>query len=332
METDFMTLTRFMLEEQGRCDGATGEMTQLLNAICTAVKAVSSAVRKAGMAKLYGIAGSQNTTGDEQKKLDVLANDVFINMIKSSFTACALVSEENENVILVDVDKAGKYIVTFDPLDGSSNIDCLVSIGSIFGIWKKEHTGNATEADCLQPGSKMVAAGYALFGSATAMVISTGCGVNEFMLDPAIGEFVLTDRSIMMKTRGKIFSINEGYAQYWDDATKEYIHSKKFPDDGKTPYGARYIGSMVADMHRTIKYGGIFLYPSTSKTPSGKLRLQYESNPMAFLVEQAGGMATTGETRILDLVPKGIHDRCPVVMGSYHDVKEYLNCRAKHAK
>ncbi|XP_033110743.1 fructose-1,6-bisphosphatase isozyme 2-like [Anneissia japonica] len=344
METDFMTLTRFMLEEQSRCEGATGEMTQLLNAISTAVKAVSSAVRKAGMAKLYGIAGSQNTTGDEQKKLDVLANNVFVNMIKSSFTTCAMVSEENENLILVDVDKAGKYIVTFDPLDGSSNIDCLVSIGSIFGIWKKEHDGAATEADCLQPGSKMVAAGYALFGSATAMVISTGCGINEFMLDPAIGEFVLTERSIMMKTRGKIFSINEGYAMYWDDATKEYIHSKKFPEDGKAPYGARYIGSMVADMHRTIKYGGIFLYPSTSFViiiiiislyyifDFFQLRLQYESNPMAYLVEQAGGMATTGNERILDLVPKSIHDRCPVIMGSYHDVKEYLECKKKHGK
>ncbi|XP_071965017.1 fructose-1,6-bisphosphatase 1-like [Antedon mediterranea] len=332
MRTDFMTLTRFMLEEQRRHVGATGELTQVLIAICTAVKAVSSAVRKAGIAKLYGIAGGSNSTGDEQKKLDILANDLFINMLKSTFATCALISEENEKCIIVETEKKGKYIVSFDPLDGSSNIDCLVSIGSIFGIWKQVEEGPVTDKDIMQPGRSMVAAGYALYGSATMIVLSSGNGVNGFMLDPAIGEFVLTDDNMKIKPRGKIFSINEGYAQYWDNAVKDYIHKKKYPEEGKSPYGARYIGSMVADMHRTIKYGGIFLYPAHSKSPKGKLRLMYECNPMAYLVTQAGGLATTGKEMILDVIPTNVHDRCPVVMGSTEDVNEYLECVKLHQK
>ncbi|XP_071497229.1 fructose-1,6-bisphosphatase 1-like [Diadema antillarum] len=326
IDTDFMTLTRFMIEEQTRCEGATGEMTQLLNAIATAVKSISSNVRKAGISRLYGIAGGSNITGDEQKKLDVISNDVFVSQLKNSFTTCALVSEEVDNVIEVDTDRRGKYIVTFDPLDGSSNIDCLVSIGSIFGIWKRDGDPKSpiTEGDVLQPGSKMVAGGYALYGSATMLVLSTGCGVNGFQLDPAIGEFVLTDRLMTIKPRGKIFSINEGYAQYWDQSITKYVESKKNPGEGKSPYGARYIGSMVADMHRTIVYGGIFLYPAHKKSKSGKLRLLYEGAPMAFICEQAGGKATTGKERILDITPTTIHQKTPVVMGSTYDVDDYL--------
>ncbi|XP_072038306.1 fructose-1,6-bisphosphatase 1-like [Amphiura filiformis] len=332
IDTNFMTLTRFMLEEQTRCEGATGEMTQLLNSLVTAIKAIANAVKRAGIAKLMGIAGSTNTTGDEQKKLDVLSNDLFINQLKSSYTCSILVSEENENIIEVETEKKGKYIVAFDPLDGSSNIDCLVSIGSIFGIWKKESTGPATLADVLQPGNKQVAAGYALYGSATMLVFSTGCGINGFMLDPAIGEFVLTNRLIEIKERGKIFSINEGYAQYWDAAVAEYVKNKKFPEDGKSPYNARYIGSMVADVHRTFMYGGIFLYPGNTKSPNGKLRLLYESSPMAFLMEQAGGLATTGKEDILDIVPTDIHQRCPTIMGSPDDVRDFMRLVKKHSK
>jgi len=206
LDTNYMTLTRFVLNEQKKVPGATGDLTQLLNCILTAVKAISSAVRKAGIAKLYGIAGETNIQGEEVKKLDVLANELFINMLRASYTTCLMVSEENENVIEVEIEKQGKYIVCFDPLDGSSNIDCLVSIGSIFAIYKKSTEGLATVQDALQPGTSIVAAGYALYGSATMVVLSIGDGVNGFMLDPSIGEFILTQPDITIKPRGKIYA------------------------------------------------------------------------------------------------------------------------------
>ena len=274
LNTDCHTLTRFFLNEQHRHPEATGELTQLLNAVITAVKAIQSAVRRAGVAKLYGLAGNTNCTGDSQKKLDVLSDELFVNMLKSSFTTCVLVSEEDEHFIIVDKDKRGKYIVCFDPLDGSSNIDCLVSIGSIWGIWKRktdEELGEPTVADALQPGNELVCSGYALYGSATMIVLATESGVNGFMYDPSIGEFILTAPDINIKPRGNIYSINEGYTSGWDDAIREYIESKKKPASGK-PYASRYVGSMVADLHRTLIYGGIFLYPGTKDAPNGKLR------------------------------------------------------------
>ncbi|GCC24912.1 hypothetical protein chiPu_0003315 [Chiloscyllium punctatum] len=277
-DTNLVTVTRFMLEE-GRKAKGTGELNQLLSALYTAVKAISSAVRKAGIANLYGLSGSTvNVTGDEVKKLDVLANDMVMNMLKSSFSTCVLVSEEENDAIIVDSDQQGKYIVCFDPLDGSSNIDCLVSIGTIFSIYKK-----------------------------------------------AIGEFVLVNKNVTMKKKGNIYSINEGYAKYFDTPVSQYITKKKYPEDGTSPYGARYIGSMVADVHRTLMYGGIFLYPANSKSPKGKLRLLYECNPMAYIIEQAGGMATTGTQAVLDVKPESIHQRAPIVMGSKDDVQEYLD-------
>jgi len=331
-DSNCMTLTRFVLAEQRRVPEATGDLTQLLNSIQTAVKAVSSAVRKAGIAKLYGIAGTQNVQGEEVKKLDVLANELFINMLSSSFTTCMLISEENESVIEIETEKQGKYIVSFDPLDGSSNIDCLVSIGSIFGIFKKtEGTSSLTQDDALQPGNKMVAAGYALYGSATMMVLSIGGTVNGFTLDPAIGEFVLTDVDIKVPKRGNIISINEAYTYMWDEAIKEYVHSKKDPKNGK-PYGARYVGSMVADVHRTLKYGGIFMYPATSESPAGKLRLLYECCPMAYILTQAGGLASNGTIPILDIVPKKIHQRSPIFLGSREDVEDVLQLIKKYSK
>ncbi|XP_056138035.1 fructose-1,6-bisphosphatase 1a [Lampris incognitus] len=329
-DTNVVTLTRFVLEEGRRAKG-TGELTTLINSLCTAVKAISTAVRKAGIAHLYGIAGSTNVTGDQVKKLDILSNDLVINMIKSSFTSCILVSEEDEDAIIIEPDTRGKYIVCFDPLDGSSNIDCLVSIGSIFAIYKKTSEGEPTEKDALQPGRDLVAAGYSLYGSATMMVLSTGQGVNCFMLDPAIGEFILVDRDVRIKKRGNIYSVNEGYSMYFDPAVTEYLQKKKFPQDGSAPYNARYVGSMVSDVHRTLVYGGIFLYPANTKSPKGKLRLLYESNPMAFIMEQAGGMATTGSQNILDIQPVSIHQRVPVVMGSPDDVQEFLAIYKKHA-
>ncbi|XP_062924939.1 fructose-1,6-bisphosphatase isozyme 2-like isoform X2 [Mobula hypostoma] len=281
-DVDVETMTRFVME-QGRKAKGTGEFTQLLNSLLTAIKAISCAVRKAGLAHMYGIAGTVNVTGDEVKKLDLLSNDLVINMLRSSYSTCILVSEENKEAIIVDPEKRGKYLVCFDPLDGSSNIDCLAPIGTIFGIHRK-----------------------------------------------AIGEFILVEQNVKIKKKGVIYSLNEGYAKYFDPALTEYIQRKKFPEDGSAPYSARYVGSMVADVHRTLKYGGIFMYPASKKTPKGKLRLLYECNPMAFIMEQAGGIATTGTQPVLDVKPESIHQRVPLIMGSPDDVEEFLSFVKKH--
>uniref|UniRef100_A0A8C5XBH3 Fructose-1,6-bisphosphatase isozyme 2 n=1 Tax=Microcebus murinus TaxID=30608 RepID=A0A8C5XBH3_MICMU len=222
--------------------------------------------------------------------------------------------------------ETGKYVVCFDPLDGSSNIDCLASIGTIFAIYRKATEDEPSEKDALQPGRSIVAAGYALYGSATLVALSTGQGVDLFMLDPALGEFVLVEKDVKIKKKGKIYSLNEGYAKYFDAATAEYVQKKKFPEDGSAPYGARYVGSMVADVHRTLVYGGIFLYPANQKSPKGKLRLLYECNPVAYIIEQAGGLATTGTQPVLDVKPEAIHQRVPLILGSPDDVQEYLAC------
>ncbi|XP_051526002.1 fructose-1,6-bisphosphatase isozyme 2-like [Myxocyprinus asiaticus] len=329
-DVDVWTLTRFIMETGRKVKGATGELTQLINSILTAVKAISSAVRTAGLAHLQGIAGSVNVTGDEQKKLDVLSNDLIINMLQASYGTCVLVSEENKDAIFTPAEKRGKYIVCFDPVDGSSNIDCLAPVGTIFAIYKRASDGDPTDQDALQPGNQIVCAGYALYGSATLVALSTGAGVNFFMLDPAIGEFILTDRNVKIKKKGKTYSINEGNANYFDPAVNEYLKHKKYPEDGSAPYGARYVGSMVSDVHRTIAYGGIFMYPANEKSPKGMLRLLYECNPIAFLIEQAGGIATTGIQRVLDIKPETLHQRVPLVVGSQDDVEEYLSFVKKH--
>ncbi|KAL1417022.1 hypothetical protein MTO96_027225 [Rhipicephalus appendiculatus] len=317
IDTNAMTLTRFVLAEQRKVPGATGDLTQLLTAIQTAIKAVAAAVRRAGIAQLYGMAGNTNVQGEEQKTLDVLSNDLFINLLKASFTTCLLVSEENDTVVEVETEKQGKYVVCFDPLDGSSNIDCLGSIGSIFAIFRRTSSGRPNAKDALQTGRNAVCAGYALYGSATMVVISLGQG----------GQWI--HAWIPSKPRGKIYSINEGYAGTWDPAVTEYVQKKKFPESGK-PYGARYIGSMVADVHRTLKYGGIFMYPATKDAPNGKLRLLYECIPMAFLIERAGGMAHSGKQHILDVQPETLHGRCPIFLGSKEDVQEVVDLYKKH--
>ncbi|KAL7645593.1 UNVERIFIED_CONTAM: hypothetical protein RMT77_003979 [Armadillidium vulgare] len=325
IDTNSMTLTRFIIKEQKKVPHATGDLTQLLVSLQTACKVISSSVRKAGIAKLYGMAGDINVQGEEVKKLDVLSNELFINMLRSSFTTCLLVSEENKTVIEVEKERQGKYVVCFDPLDGSSNIDCLVSIGSIFAVYRKNTETEPSVDDALQPGRTLVAAGYALYGSATMLVLSTGNGVNGFMLDPSIGEFILTDPDMRIKEKGKIYSLNEGYANLWDPAVKEFVESRK-----AKKAGARYIGSMVADVHRTLKYGGIFMYPATADAPKGKLRLLYECNPMAFLIENAGGLATNGKMHILDIQPSDIHQRSPIFLGSKDDVQEIIDLYKKH--
>ncbi|KAL4710952.1 hypothetical protein ACJJTC_017917 [Scirpophaga incertulas] len=325
-DVNAMTLTRWVLAQQRTAPSATGDLTQLLNSIQTAVKAIQSAVRKAGIAKLHGISGDTNVQGEEVKKLDVLSNDLFINMLKSSFTTCMLVSEENPKVIEVETERRGKYIVCFDPLDGSSNIDCLVSVGSIFAIYRKDSSTEPSVSDALRPGRELVAAGYALYGSATMMVLALGAGrgVHGFMYDPSIGEFILTDPLMRVPDKGNIYSINEGYAAEWEEGLAKYVEEKKRPSKGKA-YGARYVGSMVADVHRTIKYGGIFMYPATKSAPNGKLRLLYECVPMAFIVREAGGRASDGRRDILDIQPTDIHQRSPCFLGSKLDMEELLS-------
>ncbi|KAJ1369179.1 Fructose-1,6-bisphosphatase [Parelaphostrongylus tenuis] len=251
-------------------------------------------------------------------------------MLKSSYTTCALISEENEELIEVEKSKQGNYIVTFDPLDGSSNIDCLVSIGTIFGIYRKKSDGDVTLNDVLRPGREMVAAGYALYGSATMVVLTTGNGVNGFTLDPSIGEFILTHPDMKCKPKGSVYSINEGYGAAWSKGIAEYIRTRKEDQPGRKAMGQRYVGSMVADVHRTLLNGGIFLYPATANSPNGKLRLLYECNPMAMILEQAGGLATTGKMRILDIVPKKIHERAPIILGSKDDVTEAMEFIKKY--
>ncbi|XP_030525732.1 fructose-1,6-bisphosphatase, cytosolic [Rhodamnia argentea] len=320
--TDLMTITRFVLNEQSRHPESRGDFTILLSHIVLGCKFVCSAVNKAGLAKLIGLAGETNVQGEEQKKLDVLSNEVFIKALVSSGRTCILVSEEDEEATFVEPSKRGKYSVVFDPLDGSSNIDCGVSIGTIFGIYMIKHSNDPTLTDVLQPGKNMLAAGYCMYGSSCTLVLSTGTGVNGFTLDPSLGEFILTHPDIKIPKKGKIYSVNEGNAKNWDGPTAKYVEKCKFPKDGSSSKSLRYIGSMVADVHRTLLYGGIFLYPADKKSPTGKLRVLYEVFPMSFLMEQAGGQAFTGKQRALDLIPTKIHERSPIFLGSYDDVEE----------
>ncbi|XP_043720438.1 fructose-1,6-bisphosphatase, cytosolic-like isoform X2 [Telopea speciosissima] len=320
--TDLMTITRFVLNEQSRYPESRGDLTILLSHIVLGCKYVCSAVNKAGLAKLTGLAGETNVQGEEQKKLDVLSNEVFINALKSSGRSCILVSEEIEEAIFVEPSKRGRYIVVFDPLDGSSNIDCGVSIGTIFGIYMMKDKHEPTLDDVLQCGTSMLAAGYCMYGSSCMFVLSTGFGINGFTLDPSLGEFILTHPEIKVPKKGKIYSVNEGNAKDWDAPTAKYVEKCKFPKDGSSPKSLRYVGSMVADIHRTLLYGGIFLYPADTKNPTGKLRVLYEVFPMSFLMEQAGGQSFTGKQRALDLVPTQIHGRSPIFLGSYDDVEE----------
>lgn len=329
--TDIITLTRHVLDEQRKYKEASGDLTLLLNAVQLGCKFVATNVRKARLLNLVGLAGGAvNISGDEQKKLDVISNDIFVNALRSSGKVAVMVSEEDEEAIIVEDEMKGKYCVVFDPLDGSSNIDAGVNVGTIFGIYKIKDGSNGTISDVLRPGREMIVAGYCMYGSSANMVISVGNGVNGYTLDNAIGEFILTHPNIRIPSRGKIYSVNEGNAKYWDESCTEYFNSLKFPPEGKNPYSARYIGSMVADVHRTLLYGGIFAYPADKKSKNGKLRVLYECFPMAFLTEQAGGKAITGKERVLDITPQKIHDRCPIFLGSKDDVDEIENIYKKH--
>ncbi|KAG7092454.1 Fructose-1,6-bisphosphatase, cytosolic [Marasmius oreades] len=323
--TDLITLTRHVLHDQLRLGtAATGDLTLLLTAIQVTSKFIATNVRKARLINLVGLAGETNIQGEEQKKLDVLSNDIMINALRASGKTAVLVSEELEDAIIIDGNNKGKYCVVFDPLDGSSNIDAGVNIGTIFGIYRVRPDSSGSIEDVLRPGSEMVAAGYTMYGSSANLVFSTGQGVNGYTLDPSLGEFILTHPSIKIPSRGKIYSFNEGNSMYFHPPVVNYLKSIKYPTNGKSPYSARYIGSMVADVHRTLLYGGIFGYPDDKKSKSGKLRLLYEAFPMAYLTEQAGGIATTGKKRILDIIPTNIHERCPVFLGSRDDLQDLM--------
>jgi len=327
----FKTLGQFIIEKQADFPYAKGELSRLLRDIGIAAKVVNREVNKAGLVDILGDAGRINVQGEGQKKLDVYADEQFIKALKSGGECCVVASEEHE--LPVDIDwefsQNAKYIVCIDPLDGSSNIDVNVSVGTIFSIYRRTSTGGRpTMDDILQKGERQVAAGYVVYGSSTMLVYTTGKGVNGFTLDPSIGEFCLSHPCIKIPTTGSIYSINEGNYRKFSPGVKKYIKYCEEEDvDSGRPYTSRYIGSLVADIHRNLLLGGIFIYPATLTHPNGKLRLMYECNPIAFIIEQAGGKATDGQGRILEIEPKELHQRSACFVGSSEmvvKVEEFL--------
>lgn len=316
----FLTLGQFIIENQKDFPFAKGELSRLLRDIGIAAKLVNREVNKAGLVDILGSADATNVQGEEQKKLDVYADEQFIQALRSGGECCIVASEEHEDVVCIDshISSTAKYVVCIDPLDGSSNIDVNVSVGTIFSIYRRISVdGSASLEDVLQQGDRQVAAGYVIYGSSTMLVYTTGKGVNGFTLDPSIGEFCLSHPNMKIPENGQIYSINEGNYIKFPQAVKNYIKYCQEEDSASNrPYTSRYIGSMVADIHRNLLLGGIFLYPSTSSYPKGKLRLMYECNPIAWIIEQAGGKAITGEGRILDIKPESLHQRTPVFLGS----------------
>lgn len=333
INTNIVTLTRFLTEEQTKHAEATGDFTLLMHALQFSFKSIAYYIRRATLINLTGLAGSSNTTGDEQKKLDVISNDLFIDVMRSSGRVSLLVSEEEENVIFFSgANAAGgttsphaRYAVACDPIDGSSNLDAGVSVGTIFAIHKLAEGSTGTAADILKPGTELVAAGFTMYGASAQLVITMkGGSVNGFTLDNGLGEFILTHPDMRLPKKRTIYSVNEGNSLYWTPQVKAYFDSLKEaqPDSGK-PYSARYIGSMVADAYRTLLYGGIFAYPADIKSPKGKLRILYECAPMAMVFENAGGQAVNSEmARMLEVVPEHIHDKSGIFMGSYDEVEK----------
>lgn len=326
IETDIITLTRFILQEQQRvASNATGELTLLLNSLQFAFKFIAHTIRRAELVNLIGLAGVTNATGDAQKKLDVIGDEIFINAMKSSGNVKLVVSEEQEDLIVFDSPE-GNYAVCCDPIDGSSNIDAGVSVGTIFGIYKILPGSSGNIKDVLRPGTEMVAAGYTMYGASAHLMLTTGHGVNGFTLDTSLGEFILTHPKLKIPKSRSIYSINEGNSYFWSEKAQNFINSLKKPQKDGKPYSARYVGSMVADVHRTLLYGGLFSYPSDLKSKTGKLRILYECFPMAMLLEQAGGLAVNDKgERILELLPKKIHDRSGIWLGSKDEVEKYIN-------
>ncbi|GGF10125.1 class 1 fructose-bisphosphatase [Hymenobacter cavernae] len=306
------TLDRFIMRKQEDFPYATGELSQLLRDIALATKIVNREINRSGLIDIAGAYGNRNVQGEDQQKLDVVANIRFIRALRNGGEVCTIVSEEDEEVIQTG-NNQGKYVVAMDPLDGSSNIDVNVSIGTIFSIYRRiSATGTVgNDQDCLQPGTLQVAAGYVIYGSSTMLVYTTGNGVNGFTYEPSLGEFFLSHPNITIPATGTVYSINEGSANSFSEGLNAFIAHCKDQN-----YSARYIGSLVADFHRNLLKGGIYIYPPTKKAPSGKLRLLYECNPLAFIVEQAGGKSSNGRQRTMEIEPTGLHDRCPLFIGS----------------
>jgi len=322
------TLSEFINEQQTAFPYAKGDLTRLLNHIGVASKIVNREVNAAGLLDILGKAGKSNIQGEDVMKLDEFANQQFLKVLSSSGEVCGIASEENHDIITFDTSLAneGKYVVCIDPLDGSSNIDVNVSIGTIFSIYRRitKSGTKPTEEDLLQPGNSQVAGGYVIYGSSTMLVYTTGMGVTGFTFDPSIGEFFLSHYKMIMSDKGNIYSVNEGYYKQFSEGIQRYIdRCKGLSKNGSDAFSSRYIGSLVADFHRNLLKGGIYLYPSTINQPEGKLRLLYECNPIAWLSEQAGGMATDGRgNRIMDICPTDIHQRTPFFAGSKTMVKE----------
>jgi fructose-1,6-bisphosphatase I len=313
------TLTQFIVERQAEYPQAKGALTRLLNDIATAAKIVNREINAAGLVDILGFEGTDNIQGEAQKKLDVYANERFIEALKGGGECCAIASEENEKIISFqnEFSDLGKYVVAIDPLDGSSNIEANVSIGTVFSIYRrKSEAGPGKLEDMLQPGTNLAAAGYVIYGSSTMLVYTTGKGANGFTLDPSVGIFCLSHPDMKFPETSNIYSINEGNYIYFPEGVKKYIKYCQ-EDDAKTlrPYTSRYIGSMVADFHRNLIKGGIFMYPGTAKQPKGKLRLLYECCPVAYIAEQAGGKASDGFNRIMEIEPKTLHQRAPLFIG-----------------
>jgi fructose-1,6-bisphosphatase I len=331
----FTTLGQFIIEKQNDFPYAKGELSRLLRDIGIAAKVVNREINKAGLADILGDAGAINVQGETQKKLDVYANEQFISALSSGGECCLVASEENEEIVLLNqpISKNAKYAVAIDPLDGSSNIDVNVAVGTTFSIYRRiSKEGDGQVEDIIQNGTKQVAAGYVVYGSSTMLVYTTGNGVNGFTLDPSIGEFCLSHPDIKIPEEGTIYSINEGNYVHFPDGVKQYIKYCQVEDnDTKRPYTSRYIGSMVADLHRNLIKGGIYIYPTTASAPKGKLRLVYECNPLAFIIEQAGGKASNGYDRILDIEVTEIHQRESIFIGSKKMVELAEEYMAKYS-
>jgi len=324
------TLHEFIVAKQKDFPFASGELSRLLSDIALAAKIVSNDVRKAGLVDhILGAQGGQNVQGEEQQKLDVVADEAFIRAFENGGEVCGIASEENDDFVAFSSETAqkGNYVVLFDPLDGSSNIDVNVSIGTIFSIYRRISPNGtpATLADMLQTGDHQVAAGYVLYGSSTILVYSTGKGVNGFTLDPAVGEFFLSHPDMKMPEEGRLYSINEGNLQDFDPTLRAYLdYCQSDKNQTGKPYSGRYIGSLVADFHRNLIKGGIYIYPTVLSAPQGRLRLLYECNPLAFIAEQAGGLATNGQQRILDIKPSQLHQRVGFYIGSKKMVEKAM--------
>jgi fructose-1,6-bisphosphatase I len=333
MTEHIKTLDEFIIENQYDFPNASGELTSLLGSIKLAAQVVNRELNKAGLVDILGTVGITNAQGEEQKKMDVFANEKFKSALEARDQVCGVGSEEDNEVVIFNqkMNQNGKYVVLMDPLDGSSNIDVNVCVGTIFSIYERvsERGTPATLTDFLQPGSKQVAAGYVIYGSSTMLVYTTGSGVHGFTFDPSLGVFCLSHEDVRIPENGNVYSVNEGNYRYFPDGVKQYIKfCQDIDESDRRPYVFRYTGSLVSDFHRNMLIGGIYMYPSFANYPDGKLRLLYECNPLAFLAEQAGGVAINGSQRILDIEPTELHQRAPFFVGSPSMVsrlENYLN-------